>query len=37
VIVDLVGGHSTTATIGKLQAGGGFAAAAANPVPLSSR
>jgi D-beta-D-heptose 7-phosphate kinase / D-beta-D-heptose 1-phosphate adenosyltransferase len=36
VIVDLVGGHSTTATIGKLQVGGGFADAAAGPVPPSS-
>ena len=36
VIVDLVGGHSTTATIGKLQAGSGFADAAAGPVPPSS-
>jgi D-beta-D-heptose 7-phosphate kinase/D-beta-D-heptose 1-phosphate adenosyltransferase len=36
VIVDLVGGHSTTATIGKLQARSGFAAPAAGPVPPSS-
>jgi D-beta-D-heptose 7-phosphate kinase/D-beta-D-heptose 1-phosphate adenosyltransferase len=33
VIVDLVGGHSTTATIGKLRAVSGFAA---GPVPRSS-
>lgn len=36
VIVDLVGGHSTTATIGKLQAGSGFTAATAGPAPLPS-
>ena len=37
VIVDLVGGHSPTATIAKLQAGGGFADPAGGSVPPSSR
>ena len=33
IIVDLVGGHSTTATIGNLQAGNGVARAALSPAP----
>jgi D-beta-D-heptose 7-phosphate kinase / D-beta-D-heptose 1-phosphate adenosyltransferase len=36
VIVDLVGGHSTTATIGKLRAGNGLAPSTPDPLPLSS-